>query len=109
MVHTPQLNIVQGNTAPDIEITIQRNGNTVSLAAGDTVDLILSTDSTIVNAGHQSCVVTDRSNGVVTYTPQSGDFTQTGDYLGDVRITYAGGRIEICRDQLSVSVRAKLS
>ena len=108
MVHAPQIEIVQGNTAPDIEITIQRNGNVVDIGSGSTVDLILSLDGDIVNAGHQSCTVTSASTGVITYTPVTGDFSATGDYLGDVLITYNGGRIEICREQLEVNVRAKL-
>jgi hypothetical protein len=108
MACTTTLNIVEDNTAPDIQITIQRNGDTVALGTAP-VDLILSLNGTIINAGHQACTIVSATNGIIQYTATAADFATAGDYLGDVRINYVGGRVEICRDQLQVDVRAKLA
>lgn len=108
MVHAANLSIVQGNTAPDIYITVQRNGNVVDLT-GCTVDLILSLSGTIKNSGHQTCTIQDADAGIVSYQPAINDFDTAGDYLGDVKITYSDSSVEICREQLSINVRAKLA
>lgn len=108
MVHAANLSIVQGNTAPDIYITVQRNGNVVDLT-GCTVSLILSLDGTITNTGHQICTIDDADGGVVFYRPATGDFSTAGDYVADVKIVYSDASIEICQEQMTISVRAKLS
>lgn len=108
MVHAANLEIVQGNTAPDFQVTVQRNGNVVDLT-GCTVSLILSLSGTVTNTGHQTCTIDDADAGVVSYRPQTGDFATAGDYLADVKIEYADSRVEICQEQMTIGVRAKLS
>lgn len=98
---------VEDNTAPPIVLTAKREGVSINLT-NCTVDLILAKGSTITNAGHQPAVVTTPASGVVTYSPQTGDFPSAGSYKGDLKVTYLDGTFEVLYDQLKVKVRRKL-
>lgn len=101
---------VEDNTAPNIVLTLQRNGTVIDVT-GATVSLIIAKrdDGSITNTGHQTCTVTDGENGLVTYTPQAADFADPGRYYCEVKIDYVGGKVERMYEVLSVLVREKVA
>lgn len=102
------IKVVEDNTAPTIDLTLEREGVAIDLTDAD-VDLIISDGSSITNTGHQACTVTDADTGEVSYQPEAGDFPTAGSYKGDIKITYADTTYEILYEQLKVKARAKLT
>ena len=105
---TQTLKIVEQNTAPPIVITCQRTDGTIIDLTGCSVKLIITNGTVQTNSAHPSCTVTTPTAGVITYTPQSGDFPIAGTYTCDVVITYGGGGIETLYDQLKIKARLKV-
>lgn len=99
---------VEDNNAPNIALTLKRNGTVIDLT-GASVDLIIKNADTneITNAGHQACTVTDATGGIIAYVPAAGDVSAEGRYLAEVKITYSGGKIEILHERVVIVARAK--
>lgn len=100
---------VEDNTAPNLDITLERDGTVIDLT-GATVELITSKANTgeVTNTGHQSCtIVPPATGGVIRYTRQAADFPDEGRYLGEVKITYLGGTVERLHNLLNIIVRGK--
>lgn len=103
-------NIVEDNTAPAYQITCQRDGTAINLT-GASVDLIIENKSTgsITNTGHQGCTIVTATSGIISYAAEAGDFSSAGTYVGDVKVTYSGGGVEILYGQVIWKVRSKVS
>lgn len=102
------IKLVQGNTAPPIDLTLDRDGSVIDLT-GCTVSLIISQNNAITNAGHQSCTITSPATaGKIRYLPQAADFA-TGSAVADVKITYSDTTVEILYEQAKFRVRSKLA
>lgn len=108
MAKRPQqiINTVEGNTAPPIVLTAQRQNSIINLS-GCTADLLIWNGSTQTNVGHTSCVVTSAVSGVVTYTRQAGDIPTAGNYFCDLKITYGDTTFEILWQVLKLVVGKK--
>jgi hypothetical protein len=104
---TQTLKIVEQNTAPPIQITCQRAGQSIDVT-GCTVDLIITNGSVQTNTGHTSCNLVTPTAGLVQYTPQTGDFPTAGTYTCDVKITYSTGSQEVLYDQLKIKARLRV-
>lgn len=102
--------IVENNTAPAYQITCERDGTAIDLT-GASVDLILQNKSnaTITNTGHQGCSLVTATAGIISYTALSTDFDDAGTYVGDIKITYNGGGVEILYNQAKWKVRSKIA
>ena len=102
--------IVQNNTAPAYVITCTRDGTAIDLT-GASVDLILQEKSSgdITNTGHQTCTIVTAGSGIISYTAQSTDFPDKGNYVADIEVTYNGGGIEILYNQARWKVRSKVA
>lgn len=96
---------VAGNTAPPLTLTATRDGAAITLVSASKVELIITQNSTVLNAGHQTCTITDAANGVVTYVRSTGDIPTTGTYTCDLKVTYADTTFEILYDQLKIKAR----
>lgn len=107
---TANFKIVEDNTAPAYQITCKRDGTAIDLT-GATVELIIENKSTgsITNTGHQTCTIVTASSGIISYAAEAGDFSEAGTYVGDVKITYNGGGVEILYSQVKWKVRAKIT
>lgn len=103
------LKSVESNTAPAFEITCERDDGTVIDLTGNTVTMKLYRRGTQTNTGHEACTVTDATNGVVTWQPQSGDLPSSGTYKGDVKITYGDATVEVLYGQFLLKTRKLLS
>lgn len=103
-----KINIVEDNTAPPIILTLKRDGVAIDLT-GAAVSVIIAKGSTITNTGHQAATVTTPAAGIISYTPQAGDFSTPGSYKADVQITYADTTVERLYDQLKIKARRKIS
>lgn len=104
---TQTIKIAQNNTAPAIGLTATRGGAPIDVT-GATVSAIIAKGNTVVNTGHQTCTITTPTSGLVSYTPQTGDFATPGSYKVDLKVVYAGGGIETLYDQLKIKVRKTL-
>ena len=102
--------VVEGNTAPNYVITCTRKKVALDLTDVATVTLIIQrkSDKVITQAG-KNATITDAANGIITYTADATDHSPKGDYVGDVKLTYNGGGIEILRKQATWNARAKIS
>lgn len=101
---------VEENTAPAIEITLNRNNTPIDLT-GATVTMAIQNKKTkaITNAGHQNCTVILADEGVITYLVEINDFPDPNvDYLAEIKITHSSGRVERLYDLINVSVRPKI-
>lgn len=102
--------IVNENTAPNYTITCKRDGTAISLADASTVQMIIKNKGTgsITQSG-KNCTITTPASGIITYTADSTDFPTRGRYVGDIKIVYSGGGVEILYKQVTWSVRTKIS
>jgi hypothetical protein len=101
---------VVGNTAPNLVITLKRNGTVIDLTSATSVKLAIryENNNTTTNTS-QACAITTPASGIVTYTPLAGDFPREGRYLGDALIAFAGGASEHVAEILVVIARAAIS
>lgn len=85
-----------GDTSPERDITLKRNGAVIDLTTADSVDLIISKEltDTVTNSANQGCAITSPSQGGITYSPVATDFPDEGRYTGQAKITLANGKIE---------------
>lgn len=104
-----KLLLVEDNSAPDISITLQRDGSAINLSTVGSIDLFINLDGTITNTGHTACTVVDPLAGTILYTPQTVDFATPGSYNAEVKITYGDGSVETIYEKFKISARTKLS
>jgi len=104
----PDFKIVNDNTAPDYVITCQRDGTAIDLT-GASVELIIKNSSTgtITQTG-KAAAITTAASGIITYTADATDFPSAGTYVGDIKVTYSGGGVEILYNQVKWKVRDKI-
>lgn len=102
--------ITEDNTAPAYTITCTRDGTAIDLSSATDVSLIIQrkSDSTITQSG-KSATITTPGSGIITYVADSTDFPSAGTYVGDIKITYSGGGIEILYTQVRWRVRTKIA
>lgn len=96
-----------GNTAPQLSITLERDGTVINLT-GASVKLYINSERTgaQTNTGHETASLSGTpTDGVITYTPLAGDFPSAGRYLGDAKITYNSGTIEHVFERVTIVVR----
>jgi hypothetical protein len=100
---------VVGNENPSLEIQLKRDNVIIDLTTATNVDLILKNARTqaIVNTGRQTCNITQPASGIVEYDQETGDFTESGTYIGDVEVTYSDTEKERLYQQLIVFARDK--
>jgi len=98
---------VEGNTAPPIVLTCQRNGVAINLSGCSVALVIAQNNTTITNTSHQGCTVTDVTNGVISYVRQTGDIPTAGNYFCDIVITYSDTTVETLWQQLKLVVGKK--
>lgn len=97
---------VQGNTSPDLAITLWREGQPINLTGVTAVILILTgSTGSVTNTGHQTCTVTDATGGKISYSVTTGDFATAGNYSGEVQVTFASGKVEKIYETFSVKAR----
>jgi hypothetical protein len=104
---TQRITTVQGNTAPPLLLTAKRSGTAIDVT-GATVDVIIAKGGVQVNTGHTLCTIVTPTSGIVSYTPQAGDFATPGTYKADLRVTYADATVETLYDQLLIKARKHL-
>lgn len=88
------LSFYVNNTAPSVSIIIKRNNVPIDLT-GASVNFQMVASGTAVLAVNYSCVIiAPATNGQVRYDWQPGDLGKVGNYLCNLRITYANGTWE---------------
>jgi hypothetical protein len=87
--------IKQNDTAPAIEAVLtDSSGRAKSLAAASLIRFNMSTDSgtNVINLGTGAIV--NPAKGIVSYTWQAGDTSNTGIHNAEFQVTYNNGQIE---------------
>lgn len=101
------ISTVEGNTAPPLILTCQRQGTPINLT-GCSVNLIIANSQNVItNTGNQACSVTDVINGIISYVRGTGDIPIAGTYFGDIQVIYGDGTQEILWQQLKLVVAKK--
>lgn len=98
---------VEGNTAPPLILTCQRDNVAINLTGCSVALAIWQNNTTLTNVGHQGCTTTDVINGIVSYVRQAGDMTTAGNYFCDLIVTYSDDTIETLYTQLKLIVGKK--
>lgn len=102
---------VQNDTAPAINITVKRKGSSspVDLTGATTKFKISSDDADArTNDAHNTCSAVSLVNGQVKYTPQSGDFANTGSHTCDIEVTWGDGSVETEFNATKIIVREEV-
>lgn len=102
-----KLLIVEENTAPDIEITLNRDGSPINLTTVSAIDLYITLNGVVTNSV-TACSVVDPLLGTIVYTPGVSDFTDPGSYNAEVVITYGDGTVETIYEKFKIQARTKL-
>lgn len=99
------LKVVEQNTAPQYQITCQRDDGTIIDLTNTTVTLNLYKGSTKTNTGHENCTIITAASGLVGWQPQTGDLSGPGSFKGDVQVTYTDATFEVLYGQLLLKAR----
>lgn len=102
-----KLLIVEENTAPDIQMTLNRDGSPINLTTVSAIDLYITLNGVVTNPV-TACSVVDPLLGTIVYTPGASDFTDPGSYNAEVVITYGDGTIETIYEKFKIQARTKL-
>ena len=85
--------VVKGDTGFILTFTVKDiDGTVVDLTDGTPV-FKMALPGASTNEATGTCTVTDASNGVCTYTAQSGDFDTEGIYEAEIQVTYTSGKV----------------
>lgn len=100
--------IVRGNTAPTYTLTCTRDGTAIDLTGATVKVVVKSPSGSITNAAQDDATVTSAAGGIITYTAETAAiFDAVGTFLGDIKITYSDGSVEILRDRAKWKCRDK--
>lgn len=106
---TTTLKVVANNSAPQFQITCQRDDGTVINLTNCTVGHYLYRGSTQTNTGHEYNTVTiiNAASGIIGWQPKTGDFSGSGTFKGDIEVTYSDASVEVLygRTQFKSRVR----
>lgn len=100
---------VEENSAPNIDLILQRNSDRIDVTGATVVLVITNKAGTVVNTGHQTCTITDATQGEVTYAVNAADFANPGTYNAEVKITYANNTVERLYEVITIVARRKLA
>ena len=105
----PDFVIKQNDTAPIIKAYLQdENGDAVNIS-GASVDFHMSDySSTVINS---PATIEDETGGLVSYTWQSEDTTEKGNYKAEFEVTFADGSIETFPNTgyIEIKINAEIS
>lgn len=104
-----EINMVQGDTAPDRIFTITRDGNPVDLTGASVHFHITDTgNNEQTNTGHSACTIdADPTTGRVTYSFQSGDIASNSVHFGDLVTTYDNDQVETDFERVIIRTRMR--
>ncbi len=80
----------QGDTKPDIEVTLKDGDGVVVNVAGASIEFHMKNAAGTVVIATGSVTLTDGANGVVTYPWQDGDTATAGLFEAEFEVSYAG-------------------
>lgn len=121
MAYSTTLNLVTGDTYPELSFTLK---DSTSAASGQTYDANDSSTWSAINItgatvklrirelgsttvkSTLTCTVTDGSNGVCTTIFPTGTLDTAGTFEGEIEITFSNGNIQTIYDLLKLKVRA---
>jgi len=121
MAYSDTLNLVTGDTLPELTFTLR---DSKAAAAGKTLDANDSTTWAPINitgatvkvrlrelgstsvSSTLTCTITDGSNGLCTTNFPTGTLSTAGTYEGEIEITFSAGGIQTVYDLIKLKVRS---
>lgn len=108
MATTQPMQIVTGDTRPWKFTLKDETGSAVDVTSATiTLSMRLSGSSTNKIDGG-SVTLTDASNGIITYSPTSGDVDTAGSYYIELKITDSGSKIQHNFELIRMEIREAL-
>lgn len=106
---TTTLKVVAGNSAPQFQITCQRDDGTIIDLTDCTVGHFLYRGSTQSNTGNEFDTVSiiNAPSGIIGWQPKAGDFSGAGTFKGDIQITYSDTSVEVLYGRTQFKARAR--
>ena len=98
------LKIVAGNTAPNWQITCERDGVAINLN-GCTVTVNIENSDGVITRTGGVCTILNSAAGIISYLPTAGDCPEEDTYSIDVKVTYGDLTYEVLYEQLKVKTR----
>lgn len=104
-----KLHITQGDSAPDWQFTVKRDGAVVNLTGATKVELKLhsTVDGSITNSADDDCTIDTPTSGLVTYNLKTTDTPHAGVFLGDLVVTFSPTQVETDPDYVVIYARPK--
>lgn len=101
------LNVVEGNTAPQFQITCDRPDGSIINLTNCTVTAFLYLNKVQTNVGHEASSVTilTASEGLIGWQPGVGDFSGKGQFKMNVKVVYSDSTVEVLYNQALFSAR----
>jgi len=121
MAYSETINLVTGDTLPELTFTLKDSKAAVSgmtldannsatwqpiSIAGATVRLRLRALGSNTVTATLSCTITDATNGKCTTNFPTGTLTTAGTFEGEIEITFANGGIQTVHDLIKLKVRS---
>lgn len=96
MIAKHKIYMVQNDTNPPVEFTIQNDDGTPYDLTGCTVRFKIKNNATglVTNTSHQVVLIDDEPQGICHYNFALGDVPNAGSYTCDLEITDAGSRVQ---------------
>ncbi len=93
MSHGTDFFIKEGDTSPDLQVTLKDgDGNAVDVS-GAAIVFSMSAGG-VVKTSEQTVTLVTASSGVVKYPWVAGDTDTPGTFIGEFEVTFAGGAIQ---------------
>lgn len=104
------LKYVQGDTAPDLRVTLtdQDTGNAIDVSSA-TVRLYLRLQGGVSVTSITGTKPGGGTDGVVLFSWPSGSFAAAGSYESEIEITYSTGKVETVFDKIKYEAREQIA
>lgn len=99
--------LVKNDTAPRLNLTLKQGSSPIDLTDA-TVLFKFRKKGALKNVFSRPCTILDAVSGTCYYDWQSGDLAATGEYVGEIEITFPTGLIHTCTELLKFNIRNDL-
>lgn len=100
------IKIVKDDTLPVLEFSVIQNGVPVDLTGASVKFYMKNNDTGAVKVNGKSCTVIDpATSGVCRYSWEAADTDTAGEYVGEVEVTFATGKIQTGYKLIPIIIR----
>jgi hypothetical protein len=102
------IEIVQHDTLPLLEFTIEKN-NAVFNLSGYTVVFSMMDENGTLKVNKQPCTVVSAAAGTCTYQLQSDDTNVAGQFQGEISVVDSNGDVQTTYDHIPIVIRQQVA